>query len=1353
MAGYDIGPKISLKGESAFNQSISKIQNNLRVLGSEMEKTTTEFAENSRSVEALTAKNKILNKQIEEQKKIFSTIANELEKQKDKLKEYGQALQKAQESGDPREIAKAEKAYQDQERAVSRLTVAFNEASTSITRLEQDFESNNQAIQESSQSLNEFGDTAQEVANQADNIGEKFSGIGDIIATGMAAAAKAIAAVGAAAIAAMAGIAKIGDEFQKASNILQVQTGSTAERMTELNDIMKEVYANNFGENMEDVARSLAEVRKQFGRAITDEGLKDLTEQALGLKKAFDYDVTESVRAANSMMNQFGIDAEQAFNLIAQGAQNGLDYSGELIDSINEYSPQFDKVGMYAEDMFNIFQSGAQNGAWNLDKIGDAVKEFSIRAIDGSDTTIDGFTRLGLSADEMAKKFADGGDTAREAFYQVISSLREMDDPIAQSIAGVDLFGTMWEDLGPDVVTQLDSIRDGFDQNKNMMEEINQIQYNTVSDALSGLGRALETDFILPISEKATPLFRDFISELANGTRAADGDIKKLGEAFSNAFVGLSENISKISENASNFINEFVNGWKKNAPKLEKALGQLVKSLAKAFTKILPEEMQKPIQKMIEDISKSFSSGGLKKAIETTKNIFQKLAKTISGIAKTTVPIFIKAIDLLGNNLDKIIPLLTAVVVTTKTWSGIQTAANFLKSFTIAINTASTAVTTFIAANGAEAVATAASTGALTLKQVAVGALNKQIGLATAAQYLWNASMTANPIGIIITLLGAAGAAILAYNLTQKEAITTSEIFAESQRNIVNTYQDGIEKASEWKNGIAGARDILADINDEVIVSAEKQQELSQAMRDVQREITEVAKAGQEERGSLNDLEIQRLDELFQKMHELAEQEVEVKKAYQKAVKTQAEIAAANKSTSLEEYEKISQDIILTAERTNKHLSNKAHELATEELMLIDKKYGEQATMSNEAYANEVRAVEKRKKLIIDAANAEHEETLAILQKGYADIMIEQSEYSTAYQDTLDQMRAKKKAHDAEMEQFAKEYYDNINKGHMNLITAQDDYQRKSEDSKIAHNLEMLELYNQYTENLSENATKENAILLDMVAQSGQSYDELNESTKSMVEAVLVSFKLLDEESRKTLNQALEGMGMEIDSHGDLLYTSGENAGKKVIDGFDSADIPTEFNEIANTGINSYLEPFDTSQELARTEVGKLKRASLSTLEQAKDDYYRQGLAAVSAYIKGLTSQKPPALGSLVELPKRSSSRIGEEVVQENLNIRSIAPIGIVDETNNFATNFAREMQSVRRQIQNVIPTNIHSTADISLSKKKAKATSGFADQQNAFYFTIESFNNYSNEDAKQLAQTIMYEANNIYKRDRKVWA
>ena len=64
--------------------------------------------------------------------------------------------------------------------------------------------------------------------------------------------------------------------------------------------------------------------------------------------------------------------------------------------------------------------------------IGDAVKEFSIRAIDGSDTTKKGFEALGFDAEDVAAKFAEGGETARAAFKTIVDALGAMDDPIKQ---------------------------------------------------------------------------------------------------------------------------------------------------------------------------------------------------------------------------------------------------------------------------------------------------------------------------------------------------------------------------------------------------------------------------------------------------------------------------------------------------------------------------------------------------------------------------------------------------------------------------------------------------------------------------------------------------------------------------------------------------------------------------------------------------------------------------------------------------------------------------------------------------------------------------------------------------------
>ena len=78
----------------------------------------------------------------------------------------------------------------------------------------------------------------------------------------------------------------------------------------------------------------------------------------------------------------------------------------------------------------------------------------------------------------MSKKFAAGGETAKKAFNETIRGLADMKDPIAQNAAGVALFGTMWEDLGPEVVTQLADITGGSYDAANAMEGIKSVKYD-----------------------------------------------------------------------------------------------------------------------------------------------------------------------------------------------------------------------------------------------------------------------------------------------------------------------------------------------------------------------------------------------------------------------------------------------------------------------------------------------------------------------------------------------------------------------------------------------------------------------------------------------------------------------------------------------------------------------------------------------------------------------------------------------------------------------------------------------------------------------------------------------------------
>ena len=303
------------------------------------------------------------------------------------------------------------------------------------------------------------------------------------------------------------------DESQSAFNQFAAATGTATEEMGKYKDIINDVYKDNFGESMNDVADAVAKVKQNMSY-LQDGTLGAITEYAITLSDTMGYDVAESTRAADTLIKNFGVSANEAFNLIAQGSQNGLDFSGEMMDSINEYSVQFGKLGMDAEDMFNIMAAGAQNGAFNLDKIGDAVKEFSIRSIDGSDTTIAGFEALGLNADTMAAKFAAGGNGAKEAFDQVIQGLAAMKDPVAQSAAGVNLFGTMWEDLGPSVVTSLAGVEESFDKTKDSMMEMVNVKYDSLSSALGGLWRTIQVDVLQPIGNMLIPYVTKAIDKI-----------------------------------------------------------------------------------------------------------------------------------------------------------------------------------------------------------------------------------------------------------------------------------------------------------------------------------------------------------------------------------------------------------------------------------------------------------------------------------------------------------------------------------------------------------------------------------------------------------------------------------------------------------------------------------------------------------------------------------------------------------------------------------------------------------------------------------------------------------------------
>ena len=374
-----------------------------------------------------------------------------------------------------------------------------------------------------------------------------------------------LAAMGTGAIAATKYLADLGGEWQTATNQVAASTGAAGKELEGLRDVMEDVYAANYGDSVADVGDAVAMVNRNMAN-LDQNGLTAATEGALALRDAFEYDVAESTRAAEAIRKNFGSSAEEAFSLIAAGAQNGLDYSGELIDTINEYSSQFAKLGFDADGMFNILQAGADGTAWNLDKVGDAIKEFSIRAIDGSDSTVEAFASLGYNAEEIMATFAAGGEGANKAFFDVINTLMAVEDQVERDALGVALFGTMWEDLGTEAMEAMAGASQAAYDTEGALEKINQVKYNDLDSAIQGIGRQMEVA-LLPAADAVYQSLMDSMPEITEAMEEVSPVIAEIAGDFADWAGGaISDGLPVLVDGIRDFANWAGKAYEKAKP-------------------------------------------------------------------------------------------------------------------------------------------------------------------------------------------------------------------------------------------------------------------------------------------------------------------------------------------------------------------------------------------------------------------------------------------------------------------------------------------------------------------------------------------------------------------------------------------------------------------------------------------------------------------------------------------------------------------------------------------------------------------------------------------------------------------
>lgn len=386
--------------------------------------------------------------------------ADRLADNEDVSAETKQALAKA--SAEAAEaMRELEKAQQEADEALEAYNQTMASGTSDLNQLEAAAARAGHAAENLAEANGRASEATEELSNASEQAAEEAEGAGNKGTDAIGAVAGALAAAGITAkVMEIAGaVYELAGSFSEAEKTIVGATGATGRELDELMSNSLDVYASSSAENLNEVAAGMMNVKTATG--LTGDALEEATDAALVLNNVLGYEVSESSRTAGALMKNFGVSAQEAYNLIAIGAQNGADKNGDLLDVLNEYSAQYSALGLSAEEFVSSLVDGAEAGVFSVDKVGDAVKEFNIRAKDGSDTTAEAFELLGMNADVMSEKFAAGGETARTAFFEVVNALESMDDPMAKNAAAVGLFGTQYEDLEATVLPVLSGIEGG----------------------------------------------------------------------------------------------------------------------------------------------------------------------------------------------------------------------------------------------------------------------------------------------------------------------------------------------------------------------------------------------------------------------------------------------------------------------------------------------------------------------------------------------------------------------------------------------------------------------------------------------------------------------------------------------------------------------------------------------------------------------------------------------------------------------------------------------------------------------------------------------------------------------------
>ena len=437
----------------------------------------------------------------------------------------------------------------------------------------------------------------------------------------------------------------------------------------------------------------------------------------------------------------------------------------------------------------------------------------------------------------------------------------------------------------------------------------------------------------------------------------------------------------------------------------------------------------------------------------------------------------------------------------------------------------------------------------------------------------------------------AGGLAFLCVSLSNSADDT--DILAESNERVAESFghiADGIE---QWNEKVDNAKSSMEGFNDSILMSQEEQQNLTDEMDAVQTEISEIARLASEERRELTDSEIQRLDELFQKMRDMSQQELDFYKARQDVVLDQAKALSEASNLTAEEYEDMSARIIKAASEETEAVKEKAYEQYSNQVALNKSLLGQKEEYTEEWLEQANAAALADYQIAVDNAEQKYADILGIEQEGYFNLSQELQDYLTGLSEMRTAQLEEEDRYQKALEEYRHGQYKNTDESLDALSAVEQE-----------HKENLARIQDEYLANFNEDTLEQAGGWLQRIIDTKAAGEDLTEEQEELARNLILALDSLPDDMNEKGKKALDALGIGLDDQGNVIFTKGERLGEIVLEGEESAD-PEGENSYSN-GKNSadgFVGGVESGFQAAFTAGYNIAKQAMAGQQTAQDSH------------------------------------------------------------------------------------------------------------------------------------------------------